>query len=103
MGRPKPSVWQPRLHCVSHTNRSAISKHCRGVVTLCSDVRHDFPLTRSDDVCSDHTRSLTFQKIDQVKMNFGEWFVDGNIFMKSGVTIDARYGTFAAKWRAAWP
>lgn len=28
--------------------------------------------------------------LEQVAMNFGEWFVDGNIFMKSGVTIDAR-------------
>ncbi len=27
----------------------------------------------------------------QVDINFGEWFVDGNIFMKSGVTLDARY------------
>ncbi|CAN0221443.1 unnamed protein product [Pylaiella littoralis] len=26
-----------------------------------------------------------------VKMNFGDWFVDGNIFMKSGVVIDARF------------
>lgn len=34
----------------------------------------------------------------QVGMNFGQWFVDGNIFMKSGVTIAARYGHLRGKF-----
>lgn len=36
-------------------------------------------------------RALISIDYSQVKMNFGDWFIDGNLFMKSGVLIDARY------------